>query len=186
MLRLFVALELDRALKKALAAAGREAPLLGRNVRMVAEPLLHLTLRFVGETSDDRITELVDAVAEVAAVTSRFSIVVRGLGVFPKPAAARVLWAGLEPSPPLLELARSIDAAVRRHGFPPEPRGFSPHVTLARAKGAPARVMGALDPERPRFGEQEVDEVVVMESQLSPRGPTYVPLSRAELLEERP
>lgn len=185
-MRLFVALELDRALKRALAAAGGEAPLLGRGVKPVAEALLHLTLRFVGETSDDRITELIDAVEEVAAVTPRFAVVVRGLGVFPKPRAARVLWAGLEPSPPLLALARNLDAAVRRRGFPPDAHGFSPHITLARAKGAPARLEGPLDPERPRFGEQEVDEIVVMESQLSPRGPTYVPLSRAQLLEEAP
>lgn len=185
-MRLFVALELDRALRKALAAAGGAVPLLGRGVKPVAEALLHLTLRFVGETGDDRITELIDAVEEVAAVTPRFAVVVRGLGVFPKPRAVRVLWADLEPSPPLLELARNVDAAVRRRGFPPDPRGFLPHITLARAKGAPARLQRPLDPERPRFGEQEVDAIVVMESRLSPRGPTYVPLSRAELLEEVP
>jgi 2'-5' RNA ligase len=181
--RLFVALELDRALKKALAAAARQAPLLGRNVRTVAEPLLHLTLRFVGDASGDRIAELIDAVEEVAQATQRFAIVVRGTGVFPKPAAARVLWAGIEPSRELTALARSVDEAVRMRGFPPEPRGFSPHITLARVHGAPGRLQGPLDGERPRFGEQEVDEIVVMESQLSPRGPTYVPLSRAPLVE---
>jgi 2'-5' RNA ligase len=67
-------------------------------------------------------------------------------------------------------------------GFPPDPRGFTPHITLARVKGAPGRLKGPLDPERPRFGEQEVDEIVVMESLLSPRGPTYVHLSRAPLV----
>jgi 2'-5' RNA ligase len=182
-LRLFVALELDRGLRKALAAAWKDVPLLGRNLRPVAEPLLHVTLRFVGETADDRITELIDAVAEVAARTTSFSIVVRGTGVFPKPAAVRVFWAGIEPSPHLMQLARNVDAAVRARGFPPEPRGFSPHITLARAKGAPGRLQGPLEAELPRFGEQEVDEVVVMESQLSPRGPTYVPISRATLLD---
>lgn len=185
-MRLFVALELDRGLRRALVDGGARVLILGHDVRRVAEARLHLTLRFIGETADERIPDVVEAVEEAAAGVAPFAIGVRGLGAFPKPHVVRVLWAGIEPSEPLALLAQRVDAAIRRRGFPREPRGFSPHITLARVQGRPGRAAGPLDPERPRFGEQEVDALAVMESQTSPRGSTYVPLARVELAEAGP
>lgn len=182
-MRLFVALELDRGLRRALVEGGGRVLILGRGVRRVDESRLHLTLRFLGETADERIPDVVEAVEEAVEGVPPFAIVVRGLGAFPKPHVVRVLWAGIEPSEELARLARQVDDAVRRRGFPREPRGFSPHITLARTQGRPGRAAGALDPEQPRFGEQEVDSVTVMESAASPRGPTYVPLARVGLPE---
>jgi 2'-5' RNA ligase len=179
--RLFVALELDRGLRRALAQGGERVAILGPNVRRVDESRLHLTLRFLGETADERIPDVVEAVEEAVEGVAPFAIVIRGLGAFPKPHVVRVLWAGIEPSAPLATLARRVDEAIRDRGFPREPRGFTPHITLVRAQGRPGRAAGELDPEQPRFGEQEVDRVAVMESRPSPRGPTYVPLARVEL-----
>jgi 2'-5' RNA ligase len=184
--RLFVALELDRGLRRALVEGAAPVLILGRGVRRVDETRLHLTLRFLGETADERIPDVIEAVEEAAQAVAPFAIQIRGLGAFPKPHVVRVLWAGIEPSEPLARLAQRVDEAIRRRGFPREPRGFSPHITLARTQGRPGRAAGPLDPERPRFGEQEVDSIAVMESQTSPRGSTYVPLARVELTEAGP
>src|SRR6185295_4632440 len=127
------------------------------------ESRLHLTLRFVGDVEDDRIADVIEAVEEAAAGVPPFSIIVRGLGVFPKPSVVRVLWAGIEPNAELGRLARRVDEAIRSRGFPPEPKGFTPHITLLRTQGRPGRVEVPLDGESPRFGEQEVDSAVVME-----------------------
>lgn len=180
-MRLFVAVELDRGMKKALARARDEALAGLDGLRATADDGFHLTLRFVGEVSDDRITDVIAAAEAAADVASPFTLELRGLGCFPKPGVARVLWAGIEPCEPLARLARSVDAEVRRRGFPPEPKGFVPHITLARARGRPARLTVPLDAAVPRFGEQSVEEIVVMESRLSPRGPTYVPVARVPL-----
>ncbi len=183
-MRLFVAVEFDPALRRALARTRDQLPWLGSAVKPVAEELIHLTIRFVGETSDDRIGDVIDAAKSAAEAFAPFSFFVRGLGCFPRSDLARVLWAGIEPCPELTAIARQVESELVARGFPPDPRGFSPHVTLARAKGPPVRLRAPLDGERPRFGEQEVDALTVMESRLSPRGPTYVPIASAPLREE--
>jgi 2'-5' RNA ligase len=183
-MRLFVAVTLDRGLQRALARAAAELPELGRGRRgpvATREEQIHLTVRFLGETEDMRIADVIAATEAAAAAFAPFSFVVRGLGCFPKPDVGRVFWAGLEPCPTLEQLALRVERELRERGFPPEPRGFSPHVTLARVKGAPIRLAAPLDPERPRFGEQEVDELTVMESRPSPRGSLYVPVAHAPL-----
>ena len=191
-MRLFVAVELDRGLQRALARAwdsivpGLAIEPRGEGLRPVGEELLHVTLRFIGETSDDRITDVIAAAEAAAAAFTPFAFAVRGLGCFPKEQLARVLWAGIEPCKPLEQVARRVETELRARGFPPEPRGFSPHITLARAKGAPVRLAAPLDPLQPRFGEQEVDALTVMESRLSPRGPIYVPVAQASLADEAP
>lgn len=183
-MRLFVAVELDRGLRQALARAWEQRQTeLCAGIRSVGEERLHLTLRFVGETADERIADVVAAAEAAAARFEPFSFAVRGLGAFPRPRSAKVFWAGLEPCPVLEQLARTVDRELRERRFPPEPRRFSPHVTLARAKGPPVRLAAALEPDLPRFGEQEVDAVTVLESRLSPRGPVYVPVARLPLSE---
>ena len=189
-MRLFVAVALDRGLRKALAreweqaaeriAGGRRGPAPTR------EEQIHLTVRFLGETEDRRIADVIAATEAAARSVEPFAFVVRGLGCFPKPRLGRVFWAGLEPCPPLERLAARVESELRDLGFPPERRGFSPHVTLARAPGPPLRLAAPLDPEHPRFGEQEVDELTVMESRPSPRGSQYVPVAHAPLGSDAP
>ena len=57
-----------------------------------------------------------------------------------------MLWAGVEPSPELEALYRANERAARAAGLEPDPRGFKPHVTLARMRGvrqsAVARFLG--------------------------------------------
>jgi 2'-5' RNA ligase len=55
------------------------------------------------------------------------------MGVF-TPEKPRVLWVGIEREPHLLSLRDKIEQALIRAGLPPEPRKFSPHVTLARLR----------------------------------------------------
>src|SRR5262245_13369503 len=156
-------------------------PLLGPAIRPVAEAQLHLTLRFIGETPDDRLLLVEEAVRAATVGIEPFDFVVAGLGCFPHADAARVLWAGIEPCAPLQTLAERIEQELRARGFPPEMRRFSPHLTLARAKGRPARLREPLDPSQPRFGEQAVDDVVIFESRMSPRGSQYVPIANVPL-----
>ena len=57
---------------------------------------------------------------------------IEGLGFFDR---AGVFWAGVALTPELLALQQLITAAMRSCGFIPEDRPYSPHITLARAKG---------------------------------------------------
>jgi 2'-5' RNA ligase len=95
---------------------------------------LHLTLRFIGEISEDVAADIDDTLSRLRA--RRFTLQIAGTGVFggEKP---RSLWAGVERSPELAGLRDKIEQALIRTGLSPEPRKFSPHVTLARLRDSP-------------------------------------------------
>jgi RNA 2',3'-cyclic 3'-phosphodiesterase len=171
--RLFIALDLPPGPRETLCALCTEIP----NARWVTAGQLHLTLRFLGAVADDRLSELQENLARVAAPT--FHTGLAGVGVFPpvptrrKP--ARVLWAGLAPAEPVRALKEAIDAVL---GPDPESagHGFSPHVTLARFKEPPPPDPLALFLEQHRALHCEpflVQSFQLYESRTLPTGPVY-------------
>jgi 2'-5' RNA ligase len=75
-----------------------------------------------------------------------------------------------------------VDGALASLGFPPETRVFSAHVTLGRVRAPRAnpRLAEALASGEV-FGRQRVDRLVLMRSDLSPRGARYTELDGAPL-----
>lgn len=91
----------------------------------------HLTLRFLGRVVDpDGVIEALASLADRSAPTLRLG----GLGVFPKPARARVLWVGCaEGSEAFADLARAVDEAVAPLGFDEPDHPATAHLTVARS-----------------------------------------------------
>jgi 2'-5' RNA ligase len=97
---------------------------------------LHVTLRFLGATPDDRQPAIAAALEEAARGVARFEITLNGGGAFPNASRPRVLWIGIRTgAEELAALARRLDGALRPLGWPPEDRPFSGHLTLARTDG---------------------------------------------------
>jgi RNA 2',3'-cyclic 3'-phosphodiesterase len=149
----------------------------------VAPENLHVTLKFLGAVDEARLPD-VTAALDVAASAPAFDVEVRGLGAFPTVSRPRVLWAGAPGSPTFTRLADEVDRALTGLGFPPEGRGFTPHVTLGRVR-EPRRnppLAEALEAaaERP-FGMLRVVSVSLMRSDLSPRGARYTELAAVAL-----
>ena len=99
---------------------------------------LHLTLRFLGATPDERQPALAEALAAVAVGVAPFQVVLSGGGAFPAARRPRVLWIGIvEGVIRLGALAGRLDERLQPLGWPPEGRPFAPHLTLARTDGVP-------------------------------------------------
>jgi 2'-5' RNA ligase len=127
--RLFAALEIPDDL--AFELAQLRGGLYG--ARWTQEEDMHLTLRFVGDV-DDRLAEEIES--ELAGIRKPgFRVELDALDWFggDRP---RAIVVKARPTPPLLALQAAVESAMRRLGAPPEPRKFTPHVTLARLKGA--------------------------------------------------
>ncbi len=147
---------------------------------------LHLTLRFLGATPDERRPELAEALAAAAIGVRPFRIVLSGGGAFPDPHRPRVLWIGIsQGAPQLADLVRRMDTSLVPLGWPPEDRPFAPHMTIARTDGVP----GA-DERARRLAEVaegvslawEADRIVLYRSLLG-RGPArYEALFAADLV----
>lgn len=132
----------------------------------------HLTLRYIGnmsETATDRLLAELDQ----ADLGGRFDATLGGLGTFPKPSKASVLWLGLRRGgEQMIQLAESVDRAVDRIGAGAEDRPFVPHLTLARIRPPEdlRRLIEDIDvPPIP----MPVDEIVVFSSVTAPTGPIY-------------
>jgi 2'-5' RNA ligase len=106
--------------------------------RWVRADGLHLTLRFLGATPDERRPALETALLTAARGVASFRVVLSGGGAFPNPSRPRVLWIGIgEGEAHLADLARRLDDELAPLGWPREGRPLAAHLTLARTDGVP-------------------------------------------------
>ena len=111
----------------------------GRDVRWVRLDGLHLTLRFLGPTLEDRVETARTAVRVAATTVEPFDLVIGGAGTFPPTGRPRALWLGVrEGEEALGRVAARLDEALSGFGWPPDGRPFRAHLTLARSDGVPA------------------------------------------------
>lgn len=147
----------------------------------------HVTMKFLDKVPPERLLVLGQALGDALADQSPFDVVVRGMGAFPGPGHANVLWAGIEdPAGRLGQVAEIVERTTATFGFTRESRPFRGHVTLGRCRRA-LDVRNPIAPWRERrFGSLAVSELHVYESQLpgratDNRGSTYVLRARATL-----
>ncbi len=172
-LRLFVAIEVPEPVLALVADA--VAPIRERHPRgrWVPRANQHVTLKFLGTTWPRLVDWVTESVAEVAAAAPRFETRVVGLGAFPSPRRARVLWAGLDDGRGrIAELAGALDRALERE-FAPEKRAFTPHLTVARFEPPVGPVDLASDLRSEPFA---IERVVLFRSHLRRPAPIYEPV----------
>ncbi|MEW6742439.1 MAG: RNA 2',3'-cyclic phosphodiesterase [Planctomycetota bacterium] len=181
MARVFVAIDLDEPLRRALRSCIERQLIQGSSVHWVRPEGIHLTLKFLGEIEEIALDPVTRAVVEASRGIEPFEVGVRGLGFFPGIQNPRVFWAGVEPHASLERLARAVDERLAPLGFPREKKRFHGHLTLARIKGRPQPVDPAIVGSEPIFGTLDVSEVVVMESELARSGARYTRVATAPL-----
>ena len=136
------------------AAAARELHtavrgiLRGAGFRFVPPEEIHLTLRFIGETSESEIEALRASLEHRLSGSRAPRLRLARTGAFPEAGSARVLWVGIDEDPGtegrLAALASAADAAVvERTGLAATGDPFRPHLTVAR----PSRYGRCLPPE---------------------------------------
>jgi 2'-5' RNA ligase len=191
--RTFVAIAIPDSLGPKLARLQIELAPLIPGCRWTATQPFHATLAFLGDVKDRDLNDVCRAVEAGAAggtgsgPLEPFDLELQGLGAFPSPAKARVVWAGLTATSvkPLLDLQQSVVHALTRAGHRPDDERFHPHVTLGRMKRDRSRGVDLTDViERFRGwagGSFTVTEITTFASTLGPLGPAYAPLGRARL-----
>lgn len=183
-MRLFLAINLPvecrRAIHEATEPLRRAAP----SLTWVQEPLLHLTLKFLGDESEDRLADIRGTLGAVAARHADLLVELGGIGAFPNFRRARTVWLGVTPHPRLELLHHDVEVAFGALGFEIEGRPFRPHLTLARVKHEDEELMRALSraAKRVDFHEEAlVRSVDLMQSDLLPAGPRYTLVASASL-----
>ena len=172
--RAFIALELQAEMRAALGRLMAEMRHRFAGLRWVRPEGVHLTLRFLGDTSPSQVDGLRERLGAAAAGCPRAEVSVGGLGLFPERGSPRVLWLGLGLPEPMIALQTACEAAAVAVGFAPETRPFSPHLTLGRWRDrAPRPELPAAD-----LGRASLDTLVLFRSQTRPDGAVYTELAR--------
>jgi len=172
--RLFFAVELPPQVQGVLGSLSSDT---SADYRWVNPALMHLTLAFLGEQAEDRLPTLEGIGLACAAAHGGGVLRLGAPGSFGPKRAPRVLWVDVAGDlDELLALQRDLDVRLRTGGFQLEQRDYRAHITLARRRetargGAPQGWPPTL--EHVSFG---LEQLTLMQSRLSSRGPTYIPL----------
>lgn len=179
-IRTFIALDLDPAIKQAIAEYLLPLRKLANGISWVKTWNLHFTLKFLGDTRPAQIPELAAVFGEICGLNEPFRGRISGSGVFPNERKPNVLWLGLETETDRLnQLAREIDIASAGFGFKAENRPFAPHLTIGRVRNGEIGALINTMRDRP-FSSQEtiLHECIWMKSELQPGGAIYTPLHK--------
>lgn len=167
------------ALRNVLKSLGN----LGKAIKPTQADDLHITLKFLGPTPAELVAEIAGEMRDACTTIAPLATRMRGLGAFPSAARPNVIWAGFDHPGELELLAMDLDDRLTPLGYPPEPRPFHPHVTLARVKFRPPEELRVLlsELEAADFGAVTADTVELFQSEPGPAGSQYISLARAPL-----
>jgi len=191
--RAFIALALGEQSRKAVAAQINRLRPLSKAVTWTPPANLHLTLRFLGDQTDEQLSEVLLALQEAADGVSGFTMGLRGLGAFPGLEHPRTIWVGVSAGgPEVRELQARVSEALARRGTPADSRAWQAHVTIGRVpvqkrwrrEGLADIRSGLIRGGATTFGNTHVTSIEVMRSDLRPSGPRYTPIASIPLASE--
>lgn len=185
--RLFVALDLPKALRDGIAAWGRRE-LIDPALRVVPPESLHITLAFLGYLPEKEIGRLGEIVEGLVAPAPSVEL---GNPVAKPSRGQPRLFALPAGSPGAVTLQAALEEKlVAARLYKPEKRPFWPHVTVARAR---SEGRGSKRPRRverapgmlPKDLLQPTNLVrtTLYRSEIQPQGARYTPLAQVELSE---
>ena len=105
------------------------------NVSWVKSNNLHLTLKFIGHTTESSISKIIDIMKIITLDLKPFKLIINGTGCLPKKERPRTLFLNIEGNlSPLFDLVNKIENELNKLGIPKGTNDFIPHITLAKIK----------------------------------------------------
>lgn len=150
-------------------------------IKWVDEQKLHLTLKFLGETSEAQVHQIKNILEQLATQYRPLSFLPSGMGFFKSRGMPKVLFVDVKEDDSLKQLAAAIDILVSPLGFEREKRPFNPHLTLARIKyikNKKAFYEAVGEYQSMEFQPVTISEIIFFQSKLNPGGPVYHELAK--------
>ena len=143
------------------------------NAKPVEPKNFHFTLQFLGEISEEISQKIIQALRNIE--FSSFNVNLKGVGAFPKSKFPRVIWVGTDNDGGnmLIQLSKKVEKALEPLGFFSD-KPFKPHITVFRIKKKIGDITNELNRQKTiDFGIQEVTNLKLKKSELTPDGPIY-------------
>ena len=176
LIRSFLAFDIENDdVRKRLSSVQTRLVQTGADVKLVETENIHATMRFLGNVSIGMIEKIFEDMKKTE--FKPFNVQIQGVGVFPSLSYPRVVWAGItEGKDQLRDVFTQIEPRLRTLGFAPDPKGFSPHLTIARVRSGRNKTQLAEFVNKNashEFGTIKAECLRLKKSTLSPKGPTY-------------
>jgi 2'-5' RNA ligase len=184
LLRTFIAIELPPDTQAYLFQTGKKmaAHISDRAVRWVAPENIHLTLRFLGDTTEDKLPLISAELDKICQDFQPFLLYLSELVGFPNQKRPRDIWADLSGDlKKLMALQSQIESFVQSFGWQGENRPFQAHLTIGRVKDQNQAKQLIWD-EPIEKKAVPVSAVNLIESRLYPTGPVYTVRHRSILV----
>jgi 2'-5' RNA ligase len=146
------------------------------DIKWVSPENIHITLKFFGETFEDRIPDISRVLKSVSLRHATFNFTIAGTGIFGSSYNPRVVWFGIKDAGPLTALAQDVLTEAEGIGWERDRQNFVPHITIGRVKDAKdKRLFQKMIDEHNKTFIQEVGVTgfCLYESILQPQGPIY-------------
>lgn len=171
-MRLFTAIDIPDTLREDLTALQAPDAL---DARWSDPDQFHVTLRFIGDASDEEAVRYEEALAHVNPGPVRCAPY--GLDVLPSRRSPRVLMLGLERTDSMMTLYDAVSDTLDAEGVEPEDRTYRPHVTLARLDDVDREAVHEFlqAHEDSSVDSFVADQFVLYESTLTPEGAVHEP-----------
>ncbi len=152
-----------------------------RGIKPSPTAQMHITLKFIGDIPEEKVDVVEECVLKSVSGISKGRISVKGTGAFPNQKAPRIIWAGVETSLPLEKMSADIGSRLEAEGIPFDTKPFKPHITVARVEGRPDISRILRNYSATEFASFICPAVLIMKSELSPKGATHTIMRMCEL-----
>ena len=154
-------------------------------INWVKPELMHLTLKFLGETPEEKISAILGGITSATNTVSPFELKIGTIGAFGSRYQPRVLWFGIDANEPVNQLHTQIQKEMRKLGFKPDFGNFVPHITIARINKIDNKQQfwKSIETLQMPFIQQiEVKKIILYESILKTYVPVYEVIDEVNLL----
>jgi 2'-5' RNA ligase len=175
-IRSFIAFDMENdTVLNRIAAAQKLLVQTGADLKPVDPRNIHVTIRFLGNITPATAEKIHEEMNKTQ--FTPFTAHISGIGAFPNPHSPRVVWAGItEGADQLRSVFSQLEPRLQGLGFTPDPKGFSPHLTIARVRSARNKQQLAeflSKNAKYEFGTINARCLRLKKSVLTPRGPIY-------------
>jgi 2'-5' RNA ligase len=183
MSRLFISLEIPEGIKNELILLRNK--IYGKfyeKIRWEKQEKLHLTLKFLGDTEDNRVDEIIERMYESLNLFNKFLLHFSEFGVFYRFNKPGILWAGIERNNNLDKLYQIVENSLSFLNPGKDNRCFNPHITLLRIKGSEDmnKIKNFVNKIIPEL-EFTAEKIVLYKSNLLKSGSVYEALDSFKL-----
>jgi len=182
--RTFIGVEIPFEVRKELSGFQDRLKSVGGDIKWVRPESLHLTLKFLGDVDKNRIGDLAELIRKSIQGFKPFLASLSHTGAFPNSRRPNVLWVGvIEGKESLQMIAHRLNQSLISMGFEEERRKYHPHLTIGRVRSMrkireTVELLSSVPLKEKSF---QVQELILMKSDLQSTGAIYTPLEHLKL-----